>query len=71
MMSGVSVDSDPHRRNDPDIDIYGLHLPHEEGRLRMDPRNTENEHKIPHLRNYTESLSLVSIRHSPLLSVIS
>ena len=73
MISGVGVDRYLHSQNNLNIDIYveGLHLriPREEGCT--DPRNTENEHKTPHLRNYTENLSFVSIHRSPLLSVIS
>ena len=69
MISGV--DSCLHSHNNSNIDIYvdGLHLPHAEGSI--DPRNIENEHKTPHLRNYTENLSFVSIHRSPLLSVIN
>jgi hypothetical protein len=63
---GIGLDRAQHSCNDPYI--YGLYL---HGKGSTDQRNTENERKIPHLRYYTESLSLVSIHHSPLQSVIS
>ena len=63
MISGIGVDMSEHSHNNPHI--YDLRLSGV-----YDKRNIENKHKILHLGNYTENLSLVLIRHSPLLSVI-
>ena len=67
MISGVSVDRCLHTHNNSNIDIYGLHdhLPREEGST--DQRNTDNEHKTPHLRNYIGNLSCTCV--NTLLSI--
>ena len=68
MISDIGVDKSQH--NHGDLHIYGLGLS-EHGREGMDWINTDKERKTPHLGSHTESLSLVSICHSVLLSVIS
>ena len=62
MLSGVGADLSQHSHNN--IHIQDVH-----DKDSMDQRNTENEHKTPHLRDYTGSLSFVLIHHSLLLSV--
>ena len=67
MMFGRVVDSTEHSHDDPNM--YGLdHSEHQKNHSGQ--RNTDNERKTPHQRNYTESLSLVSVHHSPSLPVL-
>ena len=68
MTLGIGVDRCQHSHNG--RHIYGLGLS-EHGKDSMDEINTDNEHKIPHLRYYIGSLSLVSMYQTPSLSVTS
>ena len=68
MILGIGVDMYWHSYNNPYI--YGLRISDVNDKGSMDQRNTENEHKILHLGNYTETLSRVLKHCSPLLSVI-
>ena len=65
MISDIGLDRCQHSHND--RHIYSL----EYSKDSMDQINTDNEHKIPHLRYYIGSLSLVSMYQTPSLSVTS
>ena len=66
MILDVGLDRRQHIKNDPDI--HGLRFS-EHGKGHTEKRKTNNRYKIPHQRNYTGNLSLVSTYHSLLLSV--
>ena len=68
MIEGTGIDSYQLQHKDNDPHTYDLDLS-EYDKYDMDQRNTHYECKTPHLRNYTESLSLVSMHRSPILSV--
>ena len=65
MMFGIDVDTVQHTHNDPRTYDHP-----EQCKTKLCQRNTDNECKTPHLKDYTESLSLVSVHHSPSLPVL-